>query len=50
MKQKTVTKNYQGITYTFEKTDRGYKTSDGFLVWYQTTTSVKEAKRKRELA
>lgn len=44
---RTISKTYQGITYTFIKTINGYSVSDGFNRWTQSTQSVREAKQKR---
>ena len=45
---KTIKKEYKGITYSFTKTINGYKVSDGFNSWVQSTPSVMEAKRRRD--
>lgn len=45
---KTIRKEYKGITYSFTKTINGYKVSDGFNSWVQSTASVREAKRRRD--
>ena len=49
--KKTVVKSYQGRTYVFvPEKGRGYKVSaKGYSsYWYQSTTSVREAKRRMD--
>ena len=49
--KKTVIKKYLGKSYVFvPEKGRGYKVSaSGFSTcWYQTTTSVREAKRRMD--
>ena len=49
--KKTVIKSYQGRTYIFvPEQGRGYKVSaKGYSTfWYQSTTSVREAKRRMD--
>lgn len=49
--KKTVVKSYQGRTYVFvPEKGRGYKVSaKGYSTyWYQSTTSVREAKRRMD--
>lgn len=45
---RTISKNYQGVKYTFTKQMIGYSVSDGFNKWIQSTASVREAKKRRE--
>lgn len=51
MAKKTVVKSYQGRTYVFvHEKGRGYKVyAKGYSAyWYQSTTSVREAKRRMD--
>lgn len=51
MAKKTVIKTYEGKTYVFvPDSTRGYKVSvKGFsTTWYQSNTSVREAKKRSE--
>ena len=51
MEKMATTKNYQGRTYVFvPEKGRGYKVSaKGYSTyWYQSTTSVREAKRRMD--
>ena len=45
---RTISKSYHGVTYMFTKQMIGYIVSDGHKKWSQATTSVREAKRRRE--
>lgn len=45
---RTISKNYQGVKYTFTKVINGYSASDGFSRWIQSTASVREAKKRRD--
>lgn len=45
---RTISKNYQGVKYIFTKQMIGYIVSDGHKKWSQSTTSVREAKKRRE--
>ena len=45
---RTISKNYQGVVYSFTKSSNGYSVSDGHNKWIQSTKSVREAKRRRD--
>lgn len=45
---RTISKSYQGVTYTFTKQMIGYIVSDGHKKWIQSTASVREAKNRRD--